>query len=139
VGVDGTGVDRDVVPAQEELESLRERVSQLEHALESRVVVEQAKGILAERFHLAVDDAFLVLRYAARSSRRDIHEVAREVVTSRVTPGSVTVALARQQRWRAVGQRERAEAHREKAHEELRRTDRILKQREGQLRPEGSG
>jgi hypothetical protein len=123
------GVGRDVLPAEDELEFLRERVSQLQRALESRIVVEQAKGILAERFRLAVDDAFLMLRYAARSSRRDIHEVAREVVTSRVTPGSVTVALARQQRWRAVGQRERAEAHREKAHEELRRTDQIVKKR----------
>jgi len=118
------GVGRDVLPAEDELEFLRERVSQLQRALESRIVVEQAKGILAERFRLAVDDAFLMLRYAARSSRRDIHEVAREVVTSRVTPGSVTVALARQQRWRAVGQRERAEAH-----EELRRTDQIVKKR----------
>ena len=123
------GVGRDVLPAEDELEFLRERVSQLQRALESRIVVEQAKGILAERFRLAVDDAFLMLRDAARSSRRDIHEVAREVVTSRVTPGSVTVALARQQRWRAVGQRERAEAHREKAHEELRRTDQIVKKR----------
>jgi len=135
------GVDKDVLPAEEELELLRERVSQLQYALESRVVVEQAKGILAERFRLAVDDAFLMLRYAARSSRRNLHDVANEVVTSRVTPGSVTVALARQQRWRAVGQRERAEAHREKAIEELRRNERIREkgQRAGQQPPEGRG
>ena len=133
------GVDREVLPAQEELELLRERVSQLQHALESRIVVEQAKGILAARFRLDVDDAFLMLRYASRSSRRNIHDIAREVVTSRVTPGSVTVSLVRQQRWRAVGQRERAEAHREKAHEEVRRTERMLKKgQRGGSSPEGA-
>jgi len=123
------GVDRDVLPAEEELRFLRERVSQLQGALDSRVVVEQAKGMLAERFRLDIEDAFLMLRYAARSSRRNIHEVAREVIASRATPGSVTVAFARQQRWRAAGQRERAEAHREKAIEEMNRT--------GQLRGKG--
>jgi len=37
----------------------------------------------------------------------------------------LTVALARQQRWRAAGQRERAEAHRENATKELDRADRL--------------
>ena len=78
-----------------------------------------------------MDEAFLMLRYAARSSRRNIHEVARDVVTSRVTPGSVAVALARQQRWRAAGQVERAEAHRQKALQERRRTERIRQKQRG--------
>ena len=77
--------------------------------------IEQAKGILAERFHLPIPDAFLLLRYAARSSRRNIHELAAEVVASRDTPHAVTVAIARRQRWRAAGQREPAEAHRERS------------------------
>ena len=77
--------------------------------------MEQAKGVLAERFQLSVDDAFLLLRYAARSSRTNIHELAQEVVANGTTPRAVTIAMARQQRWRAAGQRERSEAHREKA------------------------
>src|SRR4051812_22329004 len=52
-----------------DLLELRARVKQLQTALDTRIVIEQAKGILAERFHLPVDDAFLLLRYAARSSR----------------------------------------------------------------------
>jgi len=108
-----------------EVTELRTRVAQLQTALETRIVVEQAKGILAERFQLAVEDAFLLLRYAARSSRTNLHELAREVISSRSTPRSVTIALARQQRWRAAGQRERSELHREKAALERERVDRL--------------
>src|SRR5437870_12976933 len=81
-----------------EVTELRERVAQLQTALETRIVVEQAKGILAERFKLTVDDGFLLLRYAARSSRRNLHDLAAEVITTGATPRSVTVAMARQQR-----------------------------------------
>ncbi len=52
-----------------EVTELQARVAQLQTALETRIVVEQSKGILAERFKLSVDDSFLLLRYAARSSR----------------------------------------------------------------------
>jgi hypothetical protein len=104
---------------------LRERVAQLQTALETRIVVEQAKGILAERFKLTVDDGFLLLRYAARSSRTNLHDLATEVITTDATPRSVTVAMARQQRWRAAGQRERSEAQREQASHERARVERL--------------
>jgi hypothetical protein len=104
---------------------LQARVAQLETALETRIVVEQAKGVLAERFRLSVEDAFLLLRYAARSSRTNLHELADEVISSQTTPNSVTIAMARQQRWRAAGQRERSELHREKASLERARADQL--------------
>jgi AmiR/NasT family two-component response regulator len=62
---------------------------QLRTALESRIVIEQAKGVLAERYFLIPDQAFEAMRRAARSSGRRIHEVAREVVASTRTPTSV--------------------------------------------------
>jgi AmiR/NasT family two-component response regulator len=46
----------------------------------SRVVIEQAKGILAERNGQSMDEALASLRDFARRNRRPLHEVAREVV-----------------------------------------------------------
>ena len=73
----------------EELAQLRIRCEQLQHALESRVVIEQAKGILAERYGCSTDRAFEALRSAARSTQRKLHDLASEVVSSRETPPSI--------------------------------------------------
>ena len=62
---------------------LTERNAQLETALESRIVIEQAKGMLAERLRMTPDEAFSVLRRAARSNRVKLHALAGAVVTSR--------------------------------------------------------
>ncbi len=70
-----------------------EHRAQLERALESRIAIEQAKGILAERLRLDLDQAFEVLRRAARCSRRRAHDVALEVVGQKETPPSVLAAL----------------------------------------------
>ena len=95
-----------------DLESARERIAQLEFALQSRIVIEQAKGILAERLAIDVDSAFGILRYAARSHRVKLHEVAARVVHERATPAPVLVSIAREARERAAWMRERAEAQR---------------------------
>src|ERR1700685_471279 len=54
---------------------------QLQAALTSRVVIEQAKGVLAERLQISTDDAFAVLRTAARSRNRLLSDLAREVAS----------------------------------------------------------
>jgi GAF domain-containing protein len=56
---------------------------QLQIALESRVVIEQAKGVIAERLGVDVEIAFAKLRKAARDHNRRLSELAREVVVSR--------------------------------------------------------
>jgi hypothetical protein len=53
---------------------------QLQAALNSRVVIEQAKGRLAERLGLTMDDAFAALRAQARNNNERITEVARQVI-----------------------------------------------------------
>jgi ANTAR domain len=77
------------------VQGLRERGEQLEVALESRVAIEQAKGRLAERFDLEVDDAFELLRRGARSARVSLQDLASRVAVSRETPVEVSSALAR--------------------------------------------
>jgi len=53
---------------------------QLQTALNSRVLIEQAKGVLAERLHLDLDQAFALLRSAARTRNRRLSELAQLVV-----------------------------------------------------------
>lgn len=53
---------------------------QLQHALDSRVLIEQAKGVLAERHQIPVRAAFERLRRYARHGGRKLHDVARGVV-----------------------------------------------------------
>lgn len=55
---------------------------QLQTALTSRVVIEQAKGVLAERGRLSMDDAFDRLRRYARGHNLRLAEVARDVVAT---------------------------------------------------------
>ncbi|MEU7873092.1 GAF and ANTAR domain-containing protein [Dactylosporangium sp. NPDC049140] len=53
---------------------------QLQTALNSRVLIEQAKGVLAERLHLDLDQAFALLRRAARTRNRRLSELAQAIV-----------------------------------------------------------
>lgn len=76
-------------------DSLHERVAQLQHALNSRITIEQAKGVLSERYGISVDEAFIILRSAARSARVKAHDLAAEVVTRPATPDSIATALRR--------------------------------------------
>lgn len=55
-------------------------VGQLQHALQSRVVIEQAKGLLAERLQVSMDEAFARLRGYAREHSRRLSQVAEELI-----------------------------------------------------------
>jgi transcriptional regulator with GAF, ATPase, and Fis domain len=63
--------------------AIRERelvAGQLQVALNSRVVIEQAKGILAERLQTSPDEAFLLLRRYARNHNQALTELAGDVI-----------------------------------------------------------
>jgi transcriptional regulator with GAF, ATPase, and Fis domain len=53
---------------------------QLQTALNSRVIIEQAKGVLAERHNVDMAEAFALLRTGARSRNRRLSDLAREIV-----------------------------------------------------------
>lgn len=66
-------------------ETLREQndlTAQLQHALDSRVVIEQAKGVLAERQNISIDHAFTLLRSHARRTGARLRDVANGVVAT---------------------------------------------------------
>jgi GAF domain-containing protein len=58
---------------------------QLQAALNSRVMIEQAKGILAERGRLDLSDAFNLLRSQARFQNMRLSDLARDVITGATT------------------------------------------------------
>lgn len=79
--------------------SLREALGvsrQLQRALSSRIVIEQAKGVLAERAAIGIDVAFVRLRRHARNHNLRLAQVAQELIDGQLdaeslldpTPGS---------------------------------------------------
>ena len=73
-------IERDV---NQHLAILELENEQLRRALTSRIVIEQAKGVLSVRLDVTVEEAFEVLRSRARSTRRRLHDVAQEVVDAK--------------------------------------------------------
>lgn len=64
-----------------EVERERRTVEQLTLALDSRVVIEQAKGMIANSHGISIDAAFVRLRTYARDHHANLREVARAVVS----------------------------------------------------------
>src|SRR5919201_1696338 len=56
--------------------ALADENANLQRALDTRIVIEQAKGVLAERFDVDVHEAFRLLRFAARSNRIRLYDLA---------------------------------------------------------------
>jgi hypothetical protein len=72
--------------AASEAGRLRATVGQLEHALATRIRVEQAIGVLAERHRIKPRQAFEQLREAARNRGRKVIDIAGDVVASATNP-----------------------------------------------------
>ncbi|MEU6113014.1 GAF and ANTAR domain-containing protein [Streptomyces sp. NPDC047117] len=65
-----------------------EIVRQLQRALETRIVIEQAKGVLASRLGIGVDEAFVRLRCHARARQQKLSDLA-----SRIAQGAMPCGL----------------------------------------------
>lgn len=63
-----------------ELEEARTLAQQLQHALDTRIIIEQAKGILAERNQITPSEAFERLRKYSRHTQSRVHDVAAQVI-----------------------------------------------------------
>jgi GAF domain-containing protein len=67
-------------------ESVAERATNLQAALDSRAVIDQAKGILMERFKLTADQAFEALARVSMQTNRKVREVAERLVETGELP-----------------------------------------------------
>ncbi|MEU3269752.1 GAF and ANTAR domain-containing protein [Saccharomonospora sp. NPDC006951] len=67
---------------------------QLQRALNSRVIIEQAKGVLSHAAGIPMDQAFQHLRTYCRSHNRRISDVADAIVRGQLAPGVITDAHA---------------------------------------------
>jgi AmiR/NasT family two-component response regulator len=68
---------------------LVQKTQQLEKALESRIVIEQAKGVLSARHGVDMPTAFDALRRGARSHQARLHDLASRVVAEPATPREI--------------------------------------------------
>jgi hypothetical protein len=69
---------------------------QLQTALTGRVLIEQAKGLVAERLGVNVTEAFTMLRSTARSSNRRLSELAEAIIEgTEQLPANVSAPKAR--------------------------------------------
>lgn len=64
--------------------------TQLATALESRIVIEQAKGVIAEHNQVSVDTAFAQLRRYARSHNRGLSQIAHDVADGTIAAERIT-------------------------------------------------
>jgi GAF domain-containing protein len=62
---------------------------QLEHALRSRIVLEQAKGIIAERAHLSMELSFTALRQYSRNNNIKLIDAAQSIIDGTLAPASL--------------------------------------------------
>lgn len=68
------------------LDRARETSEQLQRALDGRVIIEQAKGVLAGERGITVDQAFQILRAHARNRNAPLRDVANAVVNLGLRP-----------------------------------------------------
>ena len=73
------------------IQDAQQRDDQLQHALDSRVIIEQAKGMLAERAHIDVDTAFKRIRTQARNTNTQLTTIAAQIVSGELALSDVAV------------------------------------------------
>jgi hypothetical protein len=67
---------------------------QLQSALNSRIVIEQAKGAIAQFQNVSVDDAFVLLRNHARRTKKRLGDVAHEALIDPASLGDAPSGAA---------------------------------------------
>jgi len=71
------------------------REGQLQHALDSRVIIEQAKGVLCERAHIDMPTAFDKIRAHARTNNLQLTAVAADIVAGTISLADLAASAPR--------------------------------------------
>lgn len=74
------------------LEHYFKTVQDVEEALDRRLVLGQAQGILMERLNLTPEQAFAFMSRASQNTNTSVHEVAAELVRTRLVPSTIPAA-----------------------------------------------
>ena len=69
--------------------------TQLQHALNTRVVIEQAKGVLAERTKVDMEEAFTLLRRYARSHNLRLNQVAQDITDGTLATNELSKVVSK--------------------------------------------
>jgi len=71
------------------------RDEQLQYALDSRIIIEQAKGMVAEHAHIDIVTAFERIRTCARNTNTKLTDLAAQIVEGQLDLDTLTVAATR--------------------------------------------
>jgi GAF domain-containing protein len=85
-------------------QSARDRADHLEAAMQSRAVIEQAKGVLIERYKVTPDHAFRLLALASMNANRKLRDVADDLLRT----GELPAVTPRGNRGRPEGDQPRS-------------------------------
>jgi GAF domain-containing protein len=69
---------------------------QLQGALQSRVLIEQAKGIIAQSAKVSVDEAFQLLRAYSRTHNRLLRQIVQDIIAGKLSADALTEATRNQ-------------------------------------------
>jgi len=79
----------DLAPALEiamcrfrQLQSQGKQIDELKDALETRKIIDRAKGILMDRHSMTEDDAFKKIHFQARNQNKKMREIAQSIITA---------------------------------------------------------
>jgi transcriptional regulator with GAF, ATPase, and Fis domain len=75
---------------QRELDRAHAVEGQLQRALQTRIGIEQAKGIISEQMGIPMDAAFALLRGYARDHNQKLHDAARDIVRGALAASDLT-------------------------------------------------
>jgi len=65
-----------------QMQSQTREIEDLKEALETRKIIERAKGILMDRHHMSEEEAFKRIHFQARNQNKKMREIAQSIITA---------------------------------------------------------